>query len=220
MVEAVLFDSGGVLMGPIGGRWNPRADFEEHLLKHHPGLDDEAIVEAIAVGDTWMSAQGSTPEYRDYYRQILGALDLDTGDVAIDALLPEAPGSRFVEMFPDVPETLVALKRRGIRLAVVSDAWTGLQALHDLIGIPSQDFEMYAISQEIGCVKPDERMYRHASEALGLAPQACLFVDDCGDLVAAAIRYGYHGVALRRDGEPPPEDVPWITTLPEILHLV
>ncbi len=220
MVKAVLFDSGGVLMGPIGGRWNPRADFEENLLKNHPGLDDDAILAAIAVGDTWTTAQGSTPEYRDYYRQILGALDLDGSEALIDSLLPEAPGTKFVEMFPDVPETLVALKRRGIRLAVVSDAWTGLQALHDMIGIPSQEFEVYAISQEIGCVKPDERMYRYASDALGLAPEDCLFVDDDGDLVAAAIEYGYQGVALRRDGIPPSEAVPWITKLPELLRLV
>lgn len=30
--RAALLGSGGVLMRPIGGRWNPRADFEETIL--------------------------------------------------------------------------------------------------------------------------------------------------------------------------------------------
>jgi len=32
-VDAVLFDSGGVLIGRIGGRWNPRRAFEEVLRR-------------------------------------------------------------------------------------------------------------------------------------------------------------------------------------------
>jgi len=32
--QAVLFDSGGVLMRPSGGRWNPRTDFEAIVLAH------------------------------------------------------------------------------------------------------------------------------------------------------------------------------------------
>jgi putative hydrolase of the HAD superfamily len=31
VLKAVLFDSGGVLMQPIGARWNPRADFEDSI---------------------------------------------------------------------------------------------------------------------------------------------------------------------------------------------
>ena len=29
MIQGILFDSGGVLIRPVGGRWNPRYDFEE-----------------------------------------------------------------------------------------------------------------------------------------------------------------------------------------------
>jgi len=60
---------------------------------------------------------------------------------------------------------------------VVSDAWPGLPQLHDALGMAGF-FEAYAISALLGCHKPDPRMYRHASEALGLAPDECLFVDD------------------------------------------
>lgn len=78
-------------------------------------------------------------------------------------------------------------------------------------------FEAYAISAELGCRKPDPRMYRHASDALGLAPADCLFVDDDPSFVVAAIRLGYHGMAvLRRPGQRA-DDVPFIRSIDALL---
>lgn len=101
-------------------------------------------------------------------------------------------------------------------MAVVSDAWPNLPALHAGLGI-DRFFEAYAISAVLGCTKPDPRMYHHASDALDLAPAECLFVDDDPDLVAAAIRLGYAGRALHRDATASP--VPSITSLTELLDL-
>jgi HAD superfamily hydrolase (TIGR01509 family) len=121
----------------------------------------------------------------------------------------------FLETYPDVEETLEELSRRGVRMAVVSDAWPGLPDLHAGLGI-GRFFEAYAISAVLGCNKPDPRMYHYASAALDLAPEQCLFVDDDPDLVAAAIRLGYAGRALCRDSAV--SDVPSITSLTELLH--
>ncbi|GAA1305685.1 hypothetical protein GCM10009647_024520 [Streptomyces sanglieri] len=79
----------------------------------------------------------------------------------------------FLETYPDVEETLEELSRRGVRMAVVSDAWPGLPDLHAGLGIGGF-FEAYAISAVLGCNRPDPRMYHHASAALGLAPAQCL----------------------------------------------
>jgi hypothetical protein len=38
VIAGVLFDSGGVLIRPIGGRWNPRHDFEGIVRSHHPAV--------------------------------------------------------------------------------------------------------------------------------------------------------------------------------------
>jgi beta-phosphoglucomutase-like phosphatase (HAD superfamily) len=82
-------------------------------------------------------------------------------------------------------------------MAVVSDAWPELPDLHAGLGI-HEFFEAYAISAELGCIKPDPRMYHHASAALGLAPGQCLFIDDDPALVTAAIQLGYAGRAMCR----------------------
>ena len=100
-------------------------------------------------------------------------------------------------------------------MAVVSDAWPDLPDLHAGLGI-GPFFEAYAISAELGCRKPDPRMYHHASAALKLEPGQCLFLDDDPDLVAAAIGLGYAGRAVCRDGSST-STVPSIASLTEVL---
>lgn len=217
-MRAVLFDSGGVLMQPIGGRWNPRADFEDILRSHFPALTDTHLAEAIAVGDAFFAVATTTPDYDDYHRAMLRHLGIEPApDLLADLRRPVEP-SAILETFADVLPTLRELRQRGVRMAVVSDAWAELPELHDALGLGGF-FEAYAISELVGCHKPDPRMYRYASDALGLAPHDCLFLDDGPDLVKAAIDLGYHGRAVIRDAAPQPADVPWISGLDEILPL-
>jgi putative hydrolase of the HAD superfamily len=220
-LRAVLFDSGGVLMQPIGGRWNPRADFEPTILSHDPSITPERFAAAIAAGDRFLDASASTPDYDDYHRVMLTHLGIDPTRQLLAELVRPAQPATYLETFPDVTPTLRKLRRRGIRMAVVSDAWPELPDLHAALGI-HEFFEAYAISAELGCNKPDPRMYHHASTALGLAPAQCLFIDDDPALVAAAINLGYAGLAMCRDAPPAAAsgEVPWISSLTELLDLL
>lgn len=213
-LRAVLFDSGGVLMQPIGGRWNPRADFEQTVLAHAPGITPEQFAAAIAVGDCFMNESPSTPAFDAYHRVILRELGVEP-TAALRALERPAEPSAFLETFPDVVPILHELRELGIRMAVVSDAWPGLPDLHSALGI-GEFFEAYAISAVLGCRKPDPRMYHHASSALGLQPAQCLFIDDDPALVEAAIDLGYAGRVLLRTDAPNPRSVPAITALDEL----
>jgi FMN phosphatase YigB (HAD superfamily) len=215
-VTAVLFDSGGVLMQPIGGRWNPRADFERLLTAAVPALRPDDIAAAIAVGDAFLHGGDTTPAYEDYYAVILRELGVEpTADLLADLTRPVDPRS-ILEIFPEVLPTLRELRRRGVRMAVVSDAWPELPALHAALGIGGF-FEAYAISAELGCHKPDPRMYRHASDALGLPPGECLFLDDDPSYVAAAIALGYQGLAVLREPGGTAGGVPSISAIDALL---
>lgn len=217
-LRAVLFDSGGVLMQPIGGRWNPRADFEETVLRHAPAITPEQFAAAIAVGQHFFDVSaGRTPDYEDYHRVMLRHLDVEpTGQLLAELVRPVEP-SVVLETFPEVLGTLRELRERGVRMAVVSDAWPNLPDLHAGLGL-HEFFEAYAISAVLGCRKPDPRMYRHASDALGLPPELCLFIDDDPALVTAAIELGYAGRAMCRDGELSAA-VPSIRSLTEVVDL-
>lgn len=218
--KALLLDSGGVLMRPIGGRWNPRADFEATVKAHAPHVTDEELAEAIREGDRIMAAATATPDLDDHHRAMLARIGVQAPPELLAALVRDVPPTSVVETFPEVVPALTALRDRGVPMAVVSDAWPNLPDLHAALGL-GDFFEAYAISALLGCHKPDPRMYRHASEALGLAPADCLFVDDDPALVAAAIELGYQGRAMLREGdEADPAGVAVISSLTELLDLV
>lgn len=201
-------------MRPIGGRWNPRADFEQTVLDHDPSITSERFAAAIVAGDRFLTTSPSTPDHDDYHRVMLHDLGVDPTAELLADLRREVPPSAVLETYPEVVDTLEELSRRGVRMAVVSDAWPNLPELHAGLGI-GQFFEAYAISAELGCNKPDPRMYHHASTALNLAPAQCLFLDDDPSLVAAAIGLGYTGRAVCRG--PVTTKVPAITSLTELL---
>jgi FMN phosphatase YigB (HAD superfamily) len=218
-LKAVLFDSGGVLMQPIGGRWNPRADFEPTVLRHHAQITTEQFAEAISVGDRFMAAAESTPDLDVYHTVMLEHLGVVPSAGLLAELVRPVRATVVLELFGEVVQTLETLRSRGVRMAVVSDAWPNLRQLHADLGIDGF-FEAYAISAVLGCRKPDPRMCRHASDALGLEPAECVFVDDDPDLVAAAVELGYQGRWMRRtSSDRVDEAIPIVTSLAELIEL-
>lgn len=211
MVAGVLFDSGGTLLRPVGGRWNPRHDFEAVVLRHHPDLPVAAFPAAFPAGEAVLAAGPATAPRADYHRAILRSLGVARPSPALLAEL-EAPLSvPPVEPYPEVRGALERLRARGVRMAIVSDNWPTLEDLYRDLDL-HRYFDCFVVSAILGCTKPDPRMYRAGSDGLGLAPEECLFVDDLPALVVAAIDLGYQGVAVLRDPHPP-VPVPSITTL-------
>ncbi len=206
-------------MQPIGGRWNPRADFEQTVLKHASWVTPGQFAAGIAAGGQFLDNSASTPGRDEYHRVILRRLKVAATPQLLADLRRPVPPAAVLETFPDVPGTLHELRRRGVRMAVVSDAWPDLPDVHAGLGIGGF-FEAYAISAVLGCCKPDPRMYRHASDALGLDPAQCIFVDDDPSLVAAAIELGYTGRAIcRAPGSLAGCPVPAIASPEELLAL-
>ncbi|UAB95367.1 HAD-IA family hydrolase [Dactylosporangium vinaceum] len=72
----------------------------------------------------------------------------------------------------------------------------------------------FAISEVLGCNKPDPRMYAEGRRLLDLPAGDCLFIDDDPALVAAARELGYQGLTLDRTAAAAGEGV--ITSLEAI----
>ena len=101
--RGVLFDSGDTLIRPVGGRWNPRFDFEEIVLRHLPGLAVEAFPRAYTAGQRVLDAGPATPSLAEYHRAILHALGVGRPAQRLLREL-EQPGARpLVEPFPRFP---------------------------------------------------------------------------------------------------------------------
>ena len=173
MIRGVLFDAGGVLTRPVGGRWNPRYDFEGIVREHHSGVREDRFALAIAAGQRFLDESPTTADRTDYHRVMLAVLGIDEPSARLLHELAAPAAGPVVELYPDVRPVLEELRRRGVRMSVVSDNWGGMEVAFAALGI-HQYFAGYAISAQLGCRKPDPRMYAEGSRLLGLTrPSAC-----------------------------------------------
>jgi HAD superfamily hydrolase (TIGR01549 family) len=119
------------------------------------------------------------------------ALLFDLGDVIMqettevkDAKL----NTLHAELVDGIGDVLRTLKSRGYKLGLVADtrprtAWNVLHQ-HNLFDL----FDALAISEEVGCEKPDPRIFRAALDALKIAPQDYAQVAMVGNNLARDIR--------------------------------
>ncbi|MBM4479552.1 HAD-IA family hydrolase [Rhodococcus hoagii] len=88
---------------------------------------------------------------------------------------------------------VAAARRDGVRTAILSNDPGGprAQPLRDLEGA---FVDVVVISGDVGTAKPDRRIYELTADRLGLAPSACIFVDDLIGNVRGAVAAGMVGV--------------------------
>ncbi|HVO52401.1 MAG TPA: HAD-IA family hydrolase [Thermoanaerobaculia bacterium] len=119
---------------------------------------------------------------------------------AAEALDPEGPAEAkaacaesvraevgSVSAFPGVPPLLQFLKRRGLKLGLVSNLASPFKAPLETLGLLPL-FDVVLLSCDEGRVKPDPAVYARLLERLGVAAESVLFVGDssANDIAAPA----------------------------------
>jgi putative hydrolase of the HAD superfamily len=217
-VRGVLFDSGDTLLRPVGGRWNPRFDFEPIVLRYAPMLAPDDFGPVIDAGQRFLDESPRTASRDGYHRVVLAGLGIDDPPPDLLAELDRPLDIPPLEPFGEVRSVLDQLEARGVPMLIVSDNWAGMERMYEQLDL-ARHFTTFVVSETLGCHKPDPRMYRAGSDGLGLAPEDCVFVDDDPELVAAAIRLGYAGRVIWRAPTDPPAHVPSIAGLEELIGL-
>jgi putative hydrolase of the HAD superfamily len=102
--------------------------------------------------------------------------------------------------YPEVRETLAALRERGIGRAVVSNFDSRLITILDGLGL-APCFDEIFVSSSVGYAKPDPRVFEFVLNTRRLAPQNVLHVGDSisNDLEGAAAA-GIKGLLVDRNG--------------------
>jgi putative hydrolase of the HAD superfamily len=128
----------------------------------------------------------------EFERQLAEQLvRIDGGAVQPDGLLAKMfAGSVFDQVMHDM---IRAARRAGLRTALLSNSWGAIYP-RDLF---PELFDAVVISAEVGMRKPEERIFLHAAQLLGLEPGKCVFIDDIAENVAAAQAAGLVGVHHR-----------------------
>ncbi len=103
-------------------------------------------------------------------------------------------------LYPDAAPTLAVLRRNGVKIAVVSDIHLDLRTMLDAQGVGDW-IDVYVLSFEHGCQKPDPRMFETALGLLDTLADRALMVGDRAshDGGAAAV-----GIATYVLAPPPP----------------
>ncbi|WP_418960865.1 HAD family hydrolase [Streptomyces tritici] len=184
-VDAVVFDYGGVLTGPV------RDSIAVWIAAD--GIAPESFSRTLRA---WLSrdAEHGTPIHR-----------LETGDLTVaefDALLaaeldtvdggPVDPvgvlDRLFAGMRPDPAMFALAgeLRDLGVRVALLSNSWGNTYPREQIDGL----FDPVVISGEVGLRKPLAPIYELTLDRLGLPADRVLFVDDAEPNVLGARAVG------------------------------
>src|SRR6266700_6525975 len=125
------------------------------------------------------------------FEQLLAAqlLRIDGGAVTAEGLLQRmfAASARVPAMY----DTIRTLRGVGFRTALLSNSW-GCDE-YPRADFPAL-FDTVVISGECGMRKPEQGIFLHAAQGLGLEPEQGVFVDDIEANVAAATACGMTGV--------------------------
>jgi putative hydrolase of the HAD superfamily len=184
-ITTVVFDFGNVL-----GLFSHRRAAEQ-LAAY--GRDHPAEVEAFLFGgqleDDYEAGRIATPEF---IRLVREQFELGCTDEQFCAA--------FADMFTPNPEVCALVPRLKARYRLL--LLTNTNDLHYRQFRPQfaetlGHFDAIVASHEVGCRKPDPRVFRHCERLAGAAQRQCLFIDDLPANVSAARACGWHGILYR-----------------------
>ncbi|TVP79433.1 HAD-IA family hydrolase [Thioalkalivibrio sp.] len=105
------------------------------------------------------------------------------------------------ETYPEAAGVLEDLRRRGLRLAIVSNFDARLLPVCEGLGLTAA-VDAIVIAAEVGVAKPGAGIFHAAVQRFGLSPSAALHVgDSLSEDAEGALSAGLLAVHLQRDGD-------------------
>jgi epoxide hydrolase-like predicted phosphatase len=184
-IKAIIFDFGGVLLGP-------RSEEERRYWGERLGLRQGQIDDILYGGEEWALVKVGAISNDEFWRRVCPKLGLCTVEE-----ITSFPHEYFASEEERLDRRLVDLAQelRGqYKLAVLSNA-SGVvdDLLRERFGI-RELFDVVIDSACVGMAKPERDIYELALERLDIAPHEAVFIDDLARNVAAAADLGIHAI--------------------------
>lgn len=206
--DTILFDAGGTLIDLSPSR---QAVFAGVLAKHGLRVDESTVAKAMAKADRiyddkFAHLDGTDEEWywAEYDQFILKDLGFEgdsktfTKDLEkeFDRIIPDVSHWRAYE---DVRPTLEALRSRGFKIGLVSNATDLVRRVFDHLEL-TKYFDFMVLSDEVGIRKPRPGIFMKALESADTTANRTLYVGDKLNVdVVAATRVGINSVLLDRE---------------------
>jgi FMN phosphatase YigB (HAD superfamily) len=159
--KAVIFDVFGTLL-EIGKQHHPYLLLMRYLRGHgrQPQTDDSRTI---------LTFDGDLSGLAQHLGSPVAADQLVVCEAALQSDL------NCIKCFDDVEETFAALRQRGYRIAICSNLAQPYGAkVMDLL----PDADVYAMSYQLGHIKPEPQIYQYVLDKLNLAASGCIFIGD------------------------------------------
>jgi HAD superfamily hydrolase (TIGR01509 family) len=134
--------------------------------------------------DPHLAARASTETadvFTRYVRYVLEELGIAWGErspaLVQDLRAVHPPFGLWTVRLPEAPGALEALRRLGLRLAVVSNSNGTVARLLEHLDL-ARWFDAVVDSAVVGFEKPDPRIFRHAADLVGVQPAEAVHVGD------------------------------------------
>jgi putative hydrolase of the HAD superfamily len=191
--QGVIIDWGGVMTGPVMDSvraWldAEHIDHDSYQAALRPWV--RAAYDEAGDGNPVHALERGECTSAEFELELAARLvRRDGGTVAAGGLL----GRMFAATVPSEPmyAAVRALRAAGLRTCLLSNSWGSDGYPREIL---PELFDAVVISAEVGMRKPEERIFRHATGLIGLAPGDCVFIDDMSANVQAAEALGMHGV--------------------------
>lgn len=196
-IKACVFDAYGTLL-----------DVHSAMARHRTRLGGSwdrlsGLWRAKQLEYTWLrSLMG---RYEDFHKVTEDALDFALESAGVeDTALREALIRDYQQLdaYPEVPETLRALRDKGIATAILSNGSPAMlsAAVHSA-GLEELLDEVISVDP-LRVYKPDPRVYRLAAERLGVPPDQISFQSSNAWDACGAASFGFNVVWVNRSGQP------------------
>jgi 2-haloacid dehalogenase len=219
-IQAVVFDAYGTLFdvaSPVNALANELGDKATALAP---------LWRQKQLEYTWLRSLMGV--HTDFWHVTRDALDYALIEIAVeDKDIADALMAAYLKLdaYPEVMESLTALRKSGRRLAILSNGSPSmLDAVVRHAGLDKQ-FEHVISVEEVGIYKPSRRVYRLAMQKFHIAdtPSICFVSANTWDAQAAA-QFGFQVVRVQRapkqDDRIPGRPARLISSLAELPQLL
>lgn len=210
-LKAVFFDAGNTLFRPYPSVGAVYARLARRFgVRVDPGWVQERFAAEWKKRNGLAQLKDEKNEklwWRKLVRGVFGKAFPDEAgfNAFYEELYAEFAHPRTWKLFPDALPALRGLRKRGVRMGIVSNWDSRLFALCDGLGVtPFMDFILASAVE--GTVKPEREIFRRGLRKLGLRPAEALHVGDSyREDYWGARRAGLAAVMIARNGHRPAE---------------
>ncbi|HEY0615838.1 MAG TPA: HAD family hydrolase [Candidatus Elarobacter sp.] len=232
-IDTVLFDLDDTLHDDTTAYRSAARAVGEMIARDH-AVEPQAVADAYEaeVGDFWSSLTAEqlglaiADERHRMWHAALRRVGIDDSELARRAAdRYNRARADVLVLSPGSLDVLSALRLRGCKLGLVTN---GFAATHhekiDRLGLRER-MDAFFIADEVGMIKPDPELFRHACRALGSEPQRSAMVGDryARDVIGAheaglfTVLIDVHAIPIP-EGAPKPDAV--VSSIADVLGVL